>query len=150
MLHSELRSCCQEKLASPNETCPVYQRMAELLSPWRSVDALDSAEVEIARELFDQCREVQRVLGDRPISAKRGGARLFLALIAGLGAAVAVMLLNARDFSPWNLGSWSVVLRRSWRGLLQTVGASDHSWVLGGGIVAVGLAIVLVWTSRGR
>ncbi len=149
-LHGELLSRCQEKLASAEERCPLYQRMTELARPWRSVEALDAAEVEIARDLFDRCREVQRVLGDRPAAARQARASLFLALSAGAAVAAAAVWMHAGDTSPWNLHTWSVALRRSWRVLAQAVGASDHSLILGGRIVAVGLAIVLVWTSRGR
>ena len=149
-LHGELLSRCQEKLASAEERCPLYQRMTELARPWRSVEALDAAEVEIARDLFDRCRGVQRVLGDRPAAARQARASLFLALSAGAAVAAAAVWMHAGDTSPWNLHTWSVALRRSWRVLAQAVGASDHSLILGGRIVAVGLAIVLVWTSRGR
>ena len=149
-LHGELLSQCQEKLASAEERCPLYQRMTELARPWRSVEALDAAEVEIARDLFDRCREVQRVLGDRPAAARQARASLLLAVSAGAAVAAAAVWMHAGDTSPWNLHTWSVALRRSWRVLAQAVGAADHSLILGGGIVAVGLAIVLVWTSRGR
>ncbi|MGI6419003.1 MAG: hypothetical protein ACOX1P_25410 [Thermoguttaceae bacterium] len=149
-LHGELLSRCQEKLASAEDRCPLYQRMAELARPWRSVESLDAAEAEIARDLFDECREVQRVLGDRPAAARQARARLLPALSVGAAVAAAAVWMQAGDTSPWNLHSWSVALRRSWRFLVQAVGASDHSWILGGGIVAVGMAIVLVWTSRGR
>lgn len=149
-LHGGLLARCQEMLASPDEGSAVYERMVDLLRPWRSVESLDAAEVEIAVRLFNQCREVQRVLGDRPLAARQGGSRLLAALVGGLVIAVAAMLINTPNFSPTNPRWWSVAARRSWQSLVQTVGASGHAWILGGGILAVGLAILLVWTSRGR
>ena len=128
-LHGELLSRCQEKLASAEDRCPLYQRMAELARPWRSVESLDAAEAEIARDLFDECREVQRVLGDRPAAARQARARLLPALSVGAAVAAAAVWMQAGDLpEPPQLEC-----RPGGRGgSCPGGGASDHSWILGG------------------
>jgi hypothetical protein len=145
-LYADLSRLCREQADGDVQVDPeVLGQCRELLGPWVTPDALQWAERDIIRDLWNRSRQTERLLAGRSTRSSGGGRAVWL-VGGGMAAAAFLAALwsgnGAQAPSPLQAArGW---LRSAER--LIASGSLDQSLLIGGAVLAL-IAGIFVWRS---
>jgi hypothetical protein len=144
-LHQKLMVACRALGgATEGREREFYQRLEELARPWLTTWVLEQADRKLLCDLLARCRQAEREL--QPPSRPWPVLRWSVAGVALLGAlAVVILLVWTADWiwfpgQAWVQGGWHAFWLMAW-------GTRDPPWWFVPSVLAILLAMVVVWRS---
>src|SRR5262249_41950941 len=136
-LHEALMTACgNQAAAAQGDDRAFFERLARLVRPWLTVDALARTDRKTLRDLLGECREIKRTLG--VVEPSPPPWRLFgaaAAVLVGLAAAGLVGL-----WLPWTTPAW---LEETWAAIHAVL--PIWSWLV---LAATGTLVFGYWATR--